>query len=152
MFVPNRRQQGDRNSVITRTLRKVGFIDNKYPRDSSYPNPNEHWLVEIARENTASSGGCFILEPVRMLEEHEYNSLVHGMYTIEMIDDAILLTPEDDAEGEYWVISPEAKRSILESTPGARSIVINHGGEHWKKRRAAESILSDSAKEFEEHL
>ncbi len=147
MFVNNRRQQDDtdRNSVITRTLRKVGFIDNRYA--SKAPQANEHWLVEIVRENTANSGGCFILLPVEKLDEGEYHSLVHGSYDMDTVGDSVVLTPH--MEG-FWVISPEAKTSILEATQGARSIVINHGGEDWKRREPAESLLSSGAKKVAE--
>lgn len=133
---------GWRNRLYTRSLRKIGFIDHLYPKDGDYPEPNEHWLVEILRENQNDRGGCFILRPVRLVRDH--GVLVHGMYEISLHDNCVILTPHDGSK--FWVMSPAAKKAILDAHPGASALVINHGGESWQKRRAAESFLASEAK------
>jgi len=135
---------GWRNRLYTRSLRKIGFIDNRYPKDGVYPKPNEHWLVEILRENQNERGGCFILRPLRLVNDH--GVLVHGMYEIAVTDGCVILTPNDTDPTKFWVMSPAAKKAVLDAHVGASSLLINHGGEPWQKRRAAESFLASEAK------
>ena len=148
LFVDNRRTEEDapKNRVITRTLRKVGFIDTRYPRTLPYPKAEEHWLVEISRENLSDHGGCFIITPIRKVLAEEREPLVHGMYTIVNRDDSVIIEPND--KDKFWVMSPVAKKSILDATEGARSIVIDHGGGPWPRRSPAEGVISAGARKL----
>jgi hypothetical protein len=142
-FVWNRENIGradPRNKLYTRSLRKVGVIDNRSESGAS-PKNEEHWLVKIVRENQSSSksGGCFVLRPLRMVPELELSPLLHGMYEFAVYNDSVVLTPHDQTK--FWVMSVDAKISILDATK-ARSFVINHGGPLWERRSPASSALA----------
>lgn len=133
-----------KNRLWTRTLRKIGFIDNRYT-GAEKPRADEHWLVEVIRENQSRKGGCLILTPIRKVETHERVPLVHGMYDIRVEGDVLVLVPHDKTK--YWVISSEAKSSILAATK-ANTIIIDHGGELWNKRPSAEVVLEREARKL----
>lgn len=137
---------GWRNKLYSRSLRKIGFVDNRHPKDGPYPQNEEHWFVEIVRENlSANGGGCFILKPLRLIPTEELMPLVVGMYEIATVDDAIIITPHDHTK--MWVMSPKAKEAILSSSSAA-SLVINHGGSLWPRRKPAESLVEKEAKKL----
>lgn len=133
-----------KNRLWTRTLRKIGFIDNRYT-GAARPQADEHWLVEVVRENQSAKGGCLILHPLRKIEKHERVPLVHGMYDMRMEEDVLVLVPHDKTK--FWVISSEAKSAILSATK-ANTIIIDHGGSLWTKRPSAESVLEREAKKL----
>jgi hypothetical protein len=133
-----------KNKMQTRTMRKIGFIDNRYTGEDK-PQPGEHWLVEIIRENQSSKGGCLILHPLKKLEKEDRVPLLHGMYDMRMEDDIVVLTPHDKTK--FWMLSPKAKDAILDSTK-ANTIVIDHGGSLWPRRKSAESVLEREAKKM----
>ena len=86
---------GWKNKLYTRSLRKIGFIDNRYPKDGPYPKDEEHWEVEIVRENMNARGGCFILKPIQKLEEDQLYPLIVGSYEMKQDEDAVIITPEE---------------------------------------------------------
>jgi hypothetical protein len=147
---------GWKNKIYTRSLRKIGFIDNRYPKDGAFPKDDEHWLVEIVRENMNDKGGCFILRPVQMVPRDDLMPLVHGSYEMRQDEDAVIITPNDKAK--FWVMSPSAKRSILEAygaeTPSgnARALVIDHGGSMWTRRAPPEAVMENEAKKLLQDL
>jgi len=147
-FIRNHRtgepEDNGRNRMYSRSLRKIGFIDNRYPTESPWPHHDEHWLVEIVRENQNDNGGCFILQPIQKVTKDELMPLLHGMYEIQADEDAVILVPHDS--GHFWVMSPKAKKSILTETEGARALVISHGGMIWQRRRPPESLVESEAK------
>jgi hypothetical protein len=140
-----------KNKLWTRTLRKIGFVDNRYTGPAK-PEPGEDWLVEVLRENQGrkappstdgrSGGGCLILRPIRKLEQKELLPLIHGMYELRTEEDIVILTPHDKAK--FWVISPQTKNAILATTK-ANTIIIDHGGNLWPRRKSAESLLEQEA-------
>ncbi len=136
---------GWRNDLYTRSLRKIGFIDNRHPRGGAFPKKDEHWLVEIVRENMGTKGGCFILKPMRKIPNDDLMPLVVGMYELEAIEGAVIITPHDNTK--TWVMSPKAKKAILEASD-AQSFVINHGGTLWPRRKPAESVVESEAKKL----
>lgn len=136
---------GWKNKLCTRTLRKIGFIDNRTTLDS-YPRPREHWLVEILRENQKANGhGCLILKPIRRIDEPDQTPLLHGMYELKKVDDVVVLVPND--KSKFWVLSPKAKDAIIQSMK-ANAIVIDHGGSMWQRRKSAEAFLEQEAKKL----
>ncbi len=148
-FVKSNDNKKWKNRIHTKSMRRIGFIDNRHPTTPPYPRANEHWLVEILRENQNDSGGCFILKPIECVEGKQV-PLVHGMYDLDVKDDAVILTPREEPEAsstdkKFWVISPKAKRAIL-SACEARAIVIKYDGDMWPKRRPAESVLESEAR------
>jgi len=150
---------GWRNSLYTRSLRKIGVINNQHPRDGDYPQNNEYWLVEILRENLTANGGCFILKPLRKVGNHvgqeavptnpaeDILPLVIGMYEMETVDGAVIITPHDNDKTKMWVMSPLAKKAIVDASD-AQSFVINHGGTLWPRRRPAETVVENEAKKL----
>ena len=152
-FIKNPRarkgRKGGNNSVFTRSLRKVAFIDNRYSR-RDLPQHNEHWLVDIIRENQNDNGGCFILKPLQVIPSSDLMPLLHGMYDLRLDDDAIIIKPHDNTK--FWVMSPQAKKSILDETKGARALVIFHGGRMWQRRDPPESLLEREAQSLLEEL
>lgn len=137
LFVESR--QPFKNKVISRSLRKVSFIDNRF-LETNLPKPDEHWFVEIVRENLSDDGGCFILKPLYLVPQDQLVPLLHGMYDLEIVNDAVVVNPKDPSP-KKWVMSPVAKRSILEST-GCHSFVINHGGGPWRRRKKLSDVLA----------
>jgi hypothetical protein len=145
LFLPTDNGTGQwKNKMQTRTMRKIGFIDNRYTGEAR-PQPGEHWLVEIIRENQSAKGGCLILHPVEKIEKDNRVPLLHGMYDMRMEDDIVILTPHDKTK--YWMLSPKAKDAILASTK-ANTIVIDHGGELWPRRKSVESVLEREARKL----
>ena len=127
-----------KNSLYTRTLRKIGFIDNRIQLEPP-PKAGEHWLVKVVRENSSTnSKGCLILQPIRKIDESELTPLLHGEYTVTVQDDIIILNPPDPKK--FWVLRPRAKDSLIRSGD-ANVIVINHGGTLWSRRRPADDVL-----------
>jgi hypothetical protein len=148
---------GWRNNIYTRSLRKIGFIDNRHPKSGPYPKNNEYWIAEVLRENMTANGGCFILKPLRKVGDHvgaeavalnpneDLLPLIVGMYEIEVLEGAVIITPHNKA---LWVMSPTAKKAIMDATPDAHSLVINHGGTLWPRRKPAESVVEKEAKKL----
>jgi hypothetical protein len=141
LFLHNRQGQ---NKIFTRTLRKVAFIDNRHPKGKLYPKHNEYWVVSIVRENENDTGGSFILKPLYRIEKQQVQPLVHGMYDIQLDNDAIILTPKE--AGKFWAMSPNAKTTLLQEHPNSRSVVINHGGSIWQRRPAPNQVLQREMK------
>lgn len=81
--------QHSQNPIITRTLLKVGIIDNQW-RGQVYPQDGEIWLVRINRETCPGMNkGCFILSPLQKIEPKDLSHIVPGMYD-EQIKNGIL--------------------------------------------------------------
>ena len=143
-FVWNREnlgRQDARNKLYTRSLRKVGLIDNR--SSGLLPQNNEHWLVKIVRENQSATkeGGCFILRPIERIDEKNLEPLCHGQYEFAIHQDSVVLTPHDQSAKRFWVMTHDAKEAILDAT-GARSFVISHGGPIWERRGPAADVLT----------
>ena len=148
---------GWRNSIYTRSLRKIGFIDNRFLKENTtLPQRDEYWLVEIVRENM-TGGGSFILKPLRKVGDQigtaavpvdknaDLLPLVVGMYEMEVVEGSVVITPHDQTK--LWVMSPNAKKAIVEASK-AQSLIINHGGVLWPRRRPAESLVENEAKKL----
>jgi hypothetical protein len=141
-LVNNKGSAKTKNGLYTRSLRKIGVVDSRSDRAQS-PKPKEHWLVEIVRENLSDDGnGCFILKPLERVDITPGSTLLHGDYEMSVVGDSVILTPHDDSKP--WVMSDDAKVSILEETK-TRSCVISHGGPLWPRRPPATSALSAEA-------
>lgn len=143
-FHPNRHKNDVKNRIVTRSMKRLGLIDSRLdPEKAPYPKANEHWLVEVLRENQGNDGGgCFILKPLERVEGKQV-PLILGMYDLEVVGDAVIVTPHDMTK--FWVMSPNAKKAILDACE-ARAIIIKHGGDLWPRRRPAESVLESEAK------
>ena len=146
LFVSNGKARQGQNNVYTRSMRKIAFIDNRHLKKDGYPKVDEYWLTEIVRENQGNNGGCFIVKPLEPVKKDDLVPLVHGMYDLRMDEDAIIITPRD--QSKLWVLSPEAKRAILRSSPNARALVIDQGGDMWPRRKPPESVIESEARKL----
>lgn len=136
-----------KNKLYSRSMGKFTFVDNQYPREGAYPRREEHWLVEIVRENLSKAGpGCFIIQPIRLIPESERVPLIHGMYDLKIDEDAVLVIPKNMTK--LYVMSRATKEALVNGTPGARALVIAQGGEMWPRRRPAESVFEDEVKKL----
>lgn len=131
---------GARNRVITRTLRKVGMVDVKYPADQPQPKPGETWLVEVVRENLAAdSPGAFILQPVSLLRPEEVTALQLNDFTSEVYGTSLVLTPKDATR--KYLLHDTARREIQEKHTAIESVLVHHGGDLWPRRKPPEAAL-----------
>lgn len=152
-FIKNE-HDSTRNKVVARTLRKVSFIDDRYLASrNGMPRFNEHWLVEIVRENLTNrpgGGGSFVVKPIQPISDDDLAPLVHGSYDMRTDEDALILTPRDMSR--FWVMSPEAKKALMRASSteeqAIRALVISHGGEMWQRRRPPESVMQAEAKKL----
>ena len=142
--------EGWRNKLYTRSLKKVGFIDNRHLTRDGMPRADEHWLVEIIRENQSKKGGCYILKPLEYISNDDLSPLIHGMYEMAEKDGVVMITPHDQSKN--WVMSPKAKHDIMLEYPGTKSIIINLGGDMWASRMSAEDVMAAEAKRMLEGL
>lgn len=138
-----------RNSIITHTLGKVGFIDNRgsKPKDGK-PRQGESWVVEIIRENlSVTGGGCFIIQPIQKLTAGNVVELIHGMYDVERYHNSLVLCPHPEhGTTTPWYMTTEAKMKIQQAT-NMQGIVIPYGPftrgtDYWPRRRPAEEVLA----------
>lgn len=136
----------DRNRLYTRTLRRIGFIDVRTPPELT-PKNGQFWLVDIIRENLSArrDGGCFILKPIQQVEPEP---LIHGMYTMAVDNNSVILTPGDMTK--FWVMSHKGKASFLETIPEAQSVVISHGGPLWPRRKPPSDVMDKEIKSLDQ--
>lgn len=145
MHAADRKKSNGKNAIFTRSLRKIAFIDNREfnYQAPDYPKEGELWLVDVVRENPSATGGCLILHPESRLDRDDVSPLVHGMYDMERHDDAVILKPHSEG---LWVMSPAAKRAIQEAFgPEVKTVVIDHGGGIWNRRKPVETVVADEA-------
>jgi len=141
---------------VARSLRKVSFIDDRYLASrNGMPRVNEHWLVEIVRENlTHRGGGSFVIKPIQPIPDDDLVPLVHGSYDMRIDEDALILTPRDLSR--YWVMSPQAKKALMRASSTEeheiRALVISQGGEMWQRRRPPEAVMQTEAKKLLRNL
>jgi hypothetical protein len=112
------------NTLITRTLGKLGVIDSDWqpveigvtPKDGAF------WLVEILRDTSAGKAqGVFVLSPIRQVETSEVQKLSPGMYEEESDEGTVIITPKL-REDFYWIM-PLSLRKAMENT---NAIVVEY--------------------------
>jgi hypothetical protein len=144
-FIPSEGQW--RNSLQTRSLLKVGFVDSRY--DGVQPRAQESWLVEVKRENLAAPPrlGCFILHPIRQVLEAEQNQLHVGLFDLETYGDTLLVVPHDPTQ--LWVMSSEAKTDLA-TEAGKNALMVYGGGpKKWSRRPPPDDVLNRAARKLD---
>ena len=89
------------NSLVTRTLGKVGFIDKSWKPKEGEPTPQkgDFWKVEIEREVAPGKNtGCFILKPLCRVDPPKLIKLVPGMYDEEEHDSLLIIRPKQPGD------------------------------------------------------
>lgn len=100
------------NSLITRTLKKIGVIDRNFISDK-YPANGEFWKVKIIQEICENQNkGCFILYPLELVDPKTVLKLVPGMYEEEIIDEILFIIPKNTFELHNCIIPLEFKRKL----------------------------------------
>lgn len=90
------------NTLITRTLKKIGVINRSYTNDM--PKNGELWRVKIINEICeGQSKGCFILDPLKVVDPKTIIKLVPGMYTDSIENKILFVYPKSP---EYNCILP----------------------------------------------
>lgn len=80
------------NPLITRTLKKIGVLDKKY---LNIPKEDEFWKVKILKEICEGQNkGCFILEPLNLVDPKTIIKLVPGMYNQYEKDKVLFVIPK----------------------------------------------------------
>ena len=110
------------NTLITRTLGKLGVIDNDWEPLDEIPKDGSFWLVEILRDTSPSKAqGVFVLAPIRKVETDEVQKLSPGMYEEESDEGMVIITPKL-REDFYWIL-PLSLRKAMENT---NAIVVKY--------------------------
>ena len=103
------------NKLMTKTLLKVGFIDNDWLDKSNgarVPADGEFWLVDVVHETCASQAkGCFLLHPIRLVDSTALNRLLPGMYEEHHEEGCLVLEPKTG--GINWLLPLTHKKSIV---------------------------------------
>jgi hypothetical protein len=67
------------------------------------PKDGECWIVRIKKEILPRKNkGCFILDPIKKVEEKDIAKLVPGLYKEEVKDDILFLHPNDSSVS--WLV------------------------------------------------
>ena len=101
------------NKLFTKTLRKIGFIDNDWLHQQPDLQPQDHefWLVDVVHETCHGEGkGCFLMHPIRAVDANNLNWLLPGMYREETHDGLVLLEPNNG--GFHWLVSRRLKHAV----------------------------------------
>jgi len=124
------------NSVISRTLLKVGLVDKAWqPKPlvdgtiGPIPQPGEFWRVRILKETCVGMvRGCFIVHPLEKIDEDSIVHLVPGMYSERTTKGVLVITPRDPQV--HWIL-PLAHKKYAVSTKNIHAIVVSLGGALW---------------------
>ena len=104
------------NKIMTKTLLKVGFVDNEWldtSNGSRAPKDGEFWLVDVVHETCPyKAKGCFLMHPIRLVDNTSLNRLLPGMYTERREGGCLILEPKTG--GINWLLPLTHKRSILD--------------------------------------
>lgn len=109
------------NKLFSKTLRKIGFIDQEWLNEQPERQPQDHefWLVDVVHETCHGEGkGCFLLHPLRPVEAETLNWLLPGMYSEEIHDGLVLLEPNNG--GIHWLVSRRLKQAVK----GSYAIIV----------------------------
>jgi hypothetical protein len=94
------------NSVLTRTLKKVGVIDRNIKNDIK---DGEFWKVEILKEICENqTKGCFVLRPLENIDLSNIVKLVPGMYEELEKDNILFIFPK--LSGYNYILPLNIKR------------------------------------------
>jgi len=118
------------NSVITRTLLKIGIIDSAWLKEvpeEKHPKQGELWKVKIIKEvEPGKPHGCFLLHPIEKVDQ--VNPLIYGMYDEEEVNGIILVHPHsfgsEDTENINWMLPVKTKHAIKEQNKYAAIVCL----------------------------
>jgi hypothetical protein len=103
------------------------------------PRPSEHWLCKLQRENLAvgKGRGSFVVLPVEKVDQCEYLQI--NQYELAFNRDVVVVLPQKKGS---WVMSPNAKHSILTSARANGIIISLDEEKDWERRAPPEEVLT----------
>lgn len=111
------------NSVVTRTLKKIGVIDRNIKNEIQ---DGEFWKVKILKEVCQNqTKGCFILEPLEKVESSSIIRLVPGMYEEFEQDNILYIFPK--LLGYNYILPLDIKR-----ISNHRAIIVPLNSAHFE--------------------
>ena len=96
-------KNADRHPVITRTLKKIGFVSDSA---SNSPSPGEFWLVEIER----MIKNAFFLRPIQKVDSQNITRLIPGFYSVRIVKHSVLVIPR--MNDGYWILPKTLKNAF----------------------------------------
>lgn len=100
------------NNLITRTLKKVGVINRDYR--GPMPSVGEIWKVKIINEiYEKQNKGCFVLEPINIVEPKSIIKLLPGMFEEKVIDNILLIIPKESFSKYNCILPLNIKRNLI---------------------------------------
>ena len=120
---PQSSGEDDQNKVISRTLRKIAVVDKRWKPTCGqrYPRDGEFWKVRIVREFKRAMKGCFLVEPIHRVYDHEFRTLIPGTYDIEAEDGLVVVTPHNPG---YWILTIQ-HRDMLLKMHNAYAVIVD---------------------------
>jgi hypothetical protein len=130
-FITNPKQKRG-NSIITRSLGKIGVIDSTvWENILNRPRDNEFWYVEILKEVGAGTRqGCFVLKPLKKIStttnlgylSPDIHRLIPGTFEIVKRGNSLLIYPHrvNGIDGPNWILDSET-RAFLKKKLQART-------------------------------
>lgn len=110
LFENTTRRKNDQNKLITRTLGKVGVL-NKELKSDLEPQAGEFWKCRIVKEtNPGQNTGCFILEPVELVQVDKLLKLLPGMYEEIEESGTLLISPKNP--GHCYILPLGIKKNL----------------------------------------
>jgi len=112
------------NTLITRTLGKLGVIDNDWEpaEPGDIPKDGAFWLVEILRDTSPSRAqGVFVLSPIRKVEIAEVQKLSPGMYDEENDEGTVIVTPKL-REDFFWILPLSLRKAMT----GTNAVIVEY--------------------------
>ena len=111
----NNTKVDDSNTVITKTLLKVGVVDSQWCKAVKgaveSPNDGEFWRVDIVREtNPGLPRGCFVLQPLSKVDVEGLSRLVPGMYHEELKEGVLYVYPKH--KNINWILPLKLKQGM----------------------------------------
>lgn len=116
-------RRGSINPIISKTMGKVAVISHAY--QGVMPQPGTFWLCKIERElGEASSGGCFIVTPLRVVLLTNIVKLIPGTYATEFHGKTVVCRPRVD--NHNWIIPFSLKKYFIKdkATIQYQSVVV----------------------------
>jgi len=119
------KKQGDTNELISRTLLKISVISRYRTSDNDIsPNFGELWRCRIIKEmGSGTSRGCFIVEPLERVDEHQILHITTGMFYKKLINNRLIITPKQEWSGHSCILPLQHKHMMAEAY-GAYAVIV----------------------------
>lgn len=103
------------NDVISRTMLKIAVVSRHYKNQPNVkmPKHGELWRCKIVKEiSSGINKGCFVVEPLELLEEESIAKLIPGFFCKKMVKGRLIVYPKKP--GHNWILPLTHKRIMAE--------------------------------------